>query len=67
MYRDELDALNAIYREQCRTNDLLKNLIAKLGEEGQNAAKGRSRGNPRKGTELPVATVDSKKSDTGKG
>lgn len=28
MYRDELDALNAIHREQLRTNELLEKLIS---------------------------------------
>lgn len=64
MYRDELDALNAIYEEQRKTNELLKKLVD-MKEGGTVASKGRGRGNTRKGTELPVATVDSKEDNAG--
>ncbi|GAA0382645.1 hypothetical protein [Paenibacillus motobuensis] len=66
IYRDELDALNAIYVEQCKTNELLQRLVD-LKESGSVASKGRGRGNTRKGAELPVAAVDSEEDNSSQG
>lgn len=65
IYRDELDALNAIYEEQRKTNELLQKLVD-MKEGGTVASKGRGRGNTRKGTELPVAAVDTSKDNSSK-
>ena len=63
MYRDELDALNAIYSEQRRTNELLERLVI-VKEGGLNASKRRNRGNTGKVTEPPVSSVDSTEDHT---
>ncbi|MCM3294121.1 hypothetical protein M3661_28910 [Paenibacillus sp. MER 180] len=67
MYRDELDALNAIYKEQKRTNELLEQLLQlQKGGESEDAPKGRSGRNTGKGTkQLPVTQVDSKEDNSG--
>ncbi|WP_338841984.1 hypothetical protein [Paenibacillus glucanolyticus] len=36
MYRDELDALNGIYAEQKRTNELLEQLLNELNKPQSN-------------------------------
>ncbi|MCY9530574.1 YebO family protein [Paenibacillus alvei] len=68
VYRDELVALNAIYKEQKRTNELLEQLLQHQKEGDSDASKGRSGRNTGKGTkQLPVSQVDSAEGDTGKG
>lgn len=52
MYRDELDALNALVEAQRQTNELLAELLQRIGEkEGESGAIKRGRGgNTGKGT-----------------
>jgi hypothetical protein len=38
MYRDELDALNALHQEQLKTNALLEMLVSALTQEEQKEA-----------------------------